>query len=200
MVFHNLSRKILFFKNHIKIARGSIISHKTEIGRYTRINAASHIGTCTIGAFCAIAGRLIVRSANHHVNYLNMQDYFQTTVLKSKIKVAGKTKGDTCIGHGVWIGDSVIVLSGVKIGNGAVIGAGSVVTKSIPPFSIAVGNPARVIKQRFSTEIIKAIEDLEWWNWDTSQLKNNKHLFEIDLDNVSLKDFKGAIDKVINNA
>ena len=83
-----------------------------------------------------------------------MQDNFQSIVLKSKVKVAGKIKGKVTIGHGVWIGDSVIILGGVSVGNGAVIGAGSVVTKSILPYSIAVGNPARTIRYRFNQEYL----------------------------------------------
>ena len=107
--------KFTLMRDHVHIAKGSKISSKVTIGRYTRINAASHIGPCTIGAFCAIGGRLIVRSSNHDMNYLNMQDYFQNTVLRSALKVAGKKKAETEIGNAVWIGDSVIVLSGVKL-------------------------------------------------------------------------------------
>ena len=79
--------------------------------------------------------------------------------------MAGKSKGKTAIGNAVWIGDSVIVLSGVMIGNGAVIGAGSVVTRDVPAFAIAAGNPARVIRYRFETEVCQLIEGLAWWDW-----------------------------------
>ena len=103
-VFHKIWRRVKryysFKKNNIKIARGSFVSSETTIGRYTRINAISHIGPCSIGSFCAIGGRLIVRSSDHYYSYLNMQDFFQSTVLKSKVKVAGKVKGKVFrIGH-----------------------------------------------------------------------------------------------------
>jgi virginiamycin A acetyltransferase len=182
---------ILFFyrkKNRIKIAKGSIISSETKIGRYTRINAPSYVGSCEIGSFCAIGGRLIIRSSDHFTNFLNMQDYFQHSILESNVKVAGKTKGKVKIGHGVWIGDSVIVLSGVSIGNGAVIGAGSVVTKAIPAYAIAVGNPARVIKYRFSAEVCEVIEKIDWWNWDIKKLRKNKFLFEQNLKKITKED------------
>ena len=108
----NLYKKLLFkkfcFKNHIKIAKGSFISSGVKIGRYTRINAISHLGAYSIGSFCAIGGRLIVRSSDHYITYLNMQDHFQSKVLKSDVKVAGKVKGEVNIGHGVWVGDSVV--------------------------------------------------------------------------------------------
>ena len=170
-VYQRLKRYYFFKKNHIKVPWDSKISSDTTIGRYTRINATSHIQTCSIGSFCAIGGRLIVRSSDHFTSYLNMQDNFQSIVLKSKVKVAGKIKGKVKIGHGVWIGDSVIILGGVSVGNGAVIGAGSVVTKSILPYSIAVGNPARTIRYRFNQEIIDLIDKSKWWEWDIKKIK-----------------------------
>lgn len=190
----SIAKKIIqiinFHKNHIKVAKGSFISRDTTIGRYTRINAASHLGSCEIGSFCAIGGRLIVRSSDHFINFLNMQDYFQTNILQSSVKVAGKTKGKTKIGHGVWIGDSVIILSGVNIGNGAVIGAGSVVTKSIPAYAIAVGNPAKVIKYRFDNAICTQLEELQWWSWDINKIRQNKFIFEIDLQRTTADELK----------
>jgi virginiamycin A acetyltransferase len=200
-VFHKIWRRVKryysFKKNNIKIARGSFVSSETTIGRYTRINAISHIGPCSIGSFCAIGGRLIVRSSDHYYSYLNMQDFFQSTVLKSKVKVAGKVKGKVRIGHGVWIGDSVMVLSGVSIGNGAVIGAGSIVTKAIPPYSVAVGNPARIIKYRFKKEVIDMIEQSKWWQWDMEKLKRNKFLFEENLENMTLDELQLLFKKVV---
>ena len=74
------------------------------------------------------------------------------------------------IGHDVWIGHGVKILGGVKIGNGAVIGTGAIVAKNIPPYAIAVGNPARVIKYRFDEETIKKLLAVKWWNWDLKKL------------------------------
>lgn len=80
------------------------------------------------------------------------------------------------IGHDVWIGHGVTILDGVKIGNGAVIGAGAVVTKDIPPYAIAVGNPAQVIKYRFDEETIKKLLAVKWWNWDLKKIADNMPL------------------------
>lgn len=82
--------------------------------------------------------------------------------------------GDVTVGNDVWIGTGVLVVCGnkkLKIGNGAVIGAGSVVTKDVPPFAVAAGNPARVIKYRFSQEVIQKLEELKWWDWPASELR-----------------------------
>lgn len=80
-------------------------------------------------------------------------------------------KGDIIIGSDVWIGANVIILSGVTIGNGAVIGNSTVVAKSVPPYGIVVGNPAKVIKKRFSEEEIKELLDISWWNWPDEKIK-----------------------------
>ena len=116
--------------------------------------------------------------------YANMQSEIQKKVAPS-IKVAGKSKGDVRIGNAVWIGDSVIVLPGVNIGDGAVIGAGSVVTKDIPPFSIAVGNPCKVIKYRFSKGKIDVLMRIKWWDWDVKKMKRNSSFFSINVDDIS---------------
>lgn len=76
-----------------------------------------------------------------------------------------KSKGDVIIGNDVWVGMNSMILSGVHIGNGAIIAAGAIVTKDVEPYSIVGGNPARVIKKRFDDTIIKRMEEIEWWNW-----------------------------------
>lgn len=189
----NAMRGLEFARRNIHVSRGSRVDPRTTIGKCTRINRPSDIGKCTIGAYCAIGGRLIVRSTDHHSNYANMQDWMQLKVLNSRVSVAGKTKGEVTIGNAVWIGDSVIILPGVSVGNGAVIGAGSVVTKPIPPYAVAVGNPARVIKKRFSDDVIGLLEQVNWWDWDLATLRARKEFFETDLSATTAKDLTGLL-------
>lgn len=82
-------------------------------------------------------------------------------------------KGDTVVGNDVWIGQNVTVMPGVHIGDGSIIGANSVVAKDIPPYSVAVGNPCRVIKKRFDDELIDYLLELKWWNWDAVKIFRN---------------------------
>lgn len=182
----------------VYIAKGTYVDYSVRIGKYTRINHISHIGNCEIGAFCAIGGRLVVRSSNHHTSYLNMQDWAQKKIIKSNMNVAGKEKGGVVIGNAVWVGDSVIILPGVTIGDGAVIGAGSVVTNSIPAYSIAAGNPARVLRQRFSDEIIEVLMRIDWWNWDVKTLRERKNIFEVDLEKISVDELQQILDGFVS--
>jgi virginiamycin A acetyltransferase len=184
------------YRNNIHVAKNTYLGGGVKLGRGTRINHPSHIENCTIGAYCAIAGRLIVRSSNHFVNYLNMQDWVQSNVIESSVFVSGKSKGRITIGNNVWIGDSVIILTGVTIGDGSIIGAGSVVVKSIPSYSIAAGNPCKIIRSRFSPEIIELISKIDWWNWSDKKLKVNKFLFEINFDEVSASELKNQLSKI----
>ena len=189
-------RRIDFTLRRVRVARGSFIADGVKIGRNTRINGVSHLGPCTIGAYCAIGGRLIIRSVDHYTNYLNMQDHFQRVVLKSAVEVSGKEKGKVTIGDGVWIGDSVIILGGVSVGNGAVIGAGSVVTRDVPCYAVIVGNPARFLKYRFSPEIIELIKDINWWNWSRKKLITNRQLFEVDFSVATESEVLSAISDI----
>jgi acetyltransferase-like isoleucine patch superfamily enzyme len=85
-------------------------------------------------------------------------------------------KGNIEIGNDVWIGAKSTIMSGVKIGDGAIIGAGSVVAKDIPPYTIWVGNPAKMIKKRFTDEQIEKLLKLKWWNWTENKVKEEASL------------------------
>jgi len=82
-------------------------------------------------------------------------------------------KGDTVVGNDVWIGQKVTVLPGIHIGDGAVIAANSTVTKDIPPYHIAGGNPCRIIRKRFDDELISYLLELKWWDWPAEKIFNN---------------------------
>jgi serine acetyltransferase len=82
-------------------------------------------------------------------------------------------KGDIIIQNDVWIGAKSTIMSGVKISNGALVGACSVVTKDVPPFAIVAGNPAKVVKYRFTEEQIEKLLSIAWWNWDEQKIKDN---------------------------
>ena len=84
----------------------------------------------------------------------------------------------------MWIGDSVIILPGVQVGDGAIIGAGSVVTRDVPAYSLVGGAPARFIRWRYPEPVIEVLAGFDWWNWDDARLRRNRALFEVDLTTV----------------
>lgn len=89
------------------------------------------------------------------------------------IRQAWDNKGDTIIGNDVWIGYEAVILSGVRIGDGAIIGARAVVTKDVPPYTIVGGVPARPIRRRFDDAVIKKLETLRWWDWDFEKIRRS---------------------------
>ena len=91
----------------------------------------------------------------------------------TNITSAWDNKGDIVIGNDVWIGYEAIVLSGVTIGDGAIIGTRAVVTKDVPPYTIVGGIPAKPIRKRFSDEVISKLLELQWWNWPENRIKEN---------------------------
>lgn len=128
--------------------------------------------TLKIGRFCSIAyGVTLMLGGQHRTDWVTT---FPLTVVfeeANHIKGHPTSKGDIIIGNDVWIGREAIIMSGVTIGNGAVIAARSVVTKNVAAYEVVGGNPARQIKFRFSEEIISELEKIAWWNWEVDKIK-----------------------------
>lgn len=131
-----------------------------------------------IGKFCQIAAgiKIIMNGANHRMN--SVTTYPFNIMGNGWEKVTPKLedlplKGNTVIGNDVWIGQKVTILPGVHIGDGAIIGANSVVTKDIPAYHIAGGNPCKIIRKRFDDELIKYLEEIKWWNWKEDKIFAN---------------------------
>lgn len=129
-----------------------------------------------MGKFCSIAcgAKFLFTSANHTQKSLSTYPFpifFDEWDLDVEdITSAWDRKGDIIIGNDVWIGYEAVIMSGITIGDGAIIGARSVVTKDIPPYTIVGGVPARQIRRRFSEETIAALLELKWWNWPREKI------------------------------
>lgn len=130
-----------------------------------------------IGNFCSISSNVtVLLNSEHRLDWISTYPFpaFYNKWPKAKnIRGQAINKGDVIIGNDVWIGCNAIILSGVKIMDGAVIGAGSVVTKDVEPYTIVAGNPAKVIRKRFDDKIIKNLLEIKWWNWDDLKIEKN---------------------------
>ncbi len=134
-----------------------------------------------IGKFCAIGrgAKFIMNGANHAMSGLSSYPFYifgngWETVTPGKEDLP--YKGDTIIGNDVWIGYEALIMPGVRIGNGAVIASRSVVTHDVPAYSIVGGNPAKVIKSRFSPDDVARLEELAWWDWPIEKVTRNLHV------------------------
>ncbi len=136
-----------------------------------------------IGSFCSIAQEvLILLGGNHPSSWVSQFPFdLEQGVFPNKSEPKYKhSKGDIIIGNDVWLGRRSIILSGVSIGDGAVIAAGAVVTKDVPPYTIVGGNPARIIRKRFEEDTIKALLKISWWNWEDDRINRSLHLINSD--------------------
>ena len=130
-----------------------------------------------IGKFCSIAcgAKFLFTSGNHALKSLSTYTFplfFEEWGLDAKdIRSAWDNKGDIVIGNDVWIGYEAVIMSGVKIGDGAIIGTRAVVTKDVEPYTIVGGVPAKPIRKRFDDETIKALEALRWWDWEFDEIQ-----------------------------
>ena len=176
---------IYFWSKILRKIRGSAIRnsqiHKTSkieagsqilnllMGKHSFCGYDCEISNCEIGSFTSIANGVIVGGGMHPMDWVGMSPVFYKGRDSIKAKFSEFEREPvktTFIGHDVWIGRNVLIKQGVRIGNGAVIGMGSVVTKDVPPYAIFGGNPAKLIRYRFSNDIIQRLLESKWWELD----------------------------------
>ena len=153
---------------------------------FQRNNVLYHYPECNhdklkIGKFCSIAcgAKFLFNAGNHTLNSMSTYTFpifFEEWELSSdvdSIAQAWDNHGDIIVGNDVWIGYEAVIMSGVKIGNGAIIGTRAVVTKDVPPYTIVGGIPAKMIRRRFDDATIERLEALHWWDWDYEKIKRS---------------------------
>lgn len=125
-----------------------------------------------IGSFCSFAsGVKILLGGEHRADWVTTFPFPATWVEAADIPGHPYSKGDVTIGNDVWIGTEAIILSGVQIGDGAVIGARSVISQNVPPYAIVAGSPARLIRYRFEPELIERLIAVKWWNLSDESIR-----------------------------
>jgi len=159
---------------NVKICENVEVDSETQIGKYTYVGQYTTITSAKIGNYCSIASFVKIGHGEHNLKKISTNSIFY----KNSFKELTKKKCE--IGHDVWIGTDAIILRGVKIGNGSVIGANSLVNIDIPEYSVAVGSPVRIIKKRFENTKIAEIKKLEWWNYDYNEASDILNEFQND--------------------
>ena len=144
----------------------SYIGFNTYIGEGSQIR---HY--CEFGRYCSVGRNVSIGLGQHNSNCMSTSPFFKLTKVNEKIFVSRDPIRRVIVGNDVWIGDNASILSGLKIGDGAIIGAGAVVTKDVKPYSIVGGVPAKIIKMRFDESTINDLQDIEWWNLNPSLLQ-----------------------------
>ena len=155
-----------------KVINGAQIVN-SNIDRYTYISSSNII--CTkIGSFCSIAGGTTIGGGRHPIDWVSTSPVFYKgrNILKTNFSDRSfEEYANTIIGNDVWIGSKCLIKGGVTIGDGVIIGMGSVVTHDVPPYEVWAGNPAKFIKKRFDDETIEKLLSCKWWELSDGELK-----------------------------
>lgn len=170
--FSNVSKKA-------KVWRFAKLDH-SNVADYSYIGPGARVVYATIGKFCSIAGNTSIGLAAHPLDFLSSSPIFFShrnatghTWVKEKENVSFEEYKRVVIGNDVWIGSRAMILGGVNIGDGAVVGAGAIVTKDVPAYAIVAGVPARIIKYRFDEETRLKLLQTRWWDMPYSDMKEN---------------------------
>lgn len=193
----NTSQEAMYLKsNTVKINPGARIIESTllgptylnknthvgpnvTLGKYFGMNESGFIARAQIGAFCAFGARTAINPFNHPTNWLstnefqyhpNSFDWVEEYRDFIRLDRTPDMFERVSVGNDVWTGHNVCIMPGVSIGDGAVIGAGSIVTRDVPPYAIVAGAPAMIKRYRFDEKIIHRLIAVRWWDFELSQL------------------------------
>lgn len=171
--------------------RNLVIGSSLGRGSYTGSNSV--IKNAEIGGYCCIAWNVSIGGDSHNYRAASLLDdrHWEKTLGVTFAQGEGYDGSPRClIGNDVWIGASASILSGVKVGDGSVIGSGAVVVKDVPPYSIVAGVPAKVLKPRFPTKTAERLSRIRWWDWEDAVIAEHAALLHGCLDNAVLSELE----------
>ena len=162
-------------ESKISVSKGTYVLGDLKVGKYSSFGINCFFrGDIEIGNYTQLGACVSIHTRNHPIDYLTT--YQKKTLFNGKLKELRSDEKVT-IGSDVWIGHGAIILQGLKIGNGAIIAAGAVVTKDVDDFAIVAGVPAKLIKYRFNDKQKHYVNSLKWWLKDPQELNRMKDLF-----------------------
>jgi acetyltransferase-like isoleucine patch superfamily enzyme len=163
----------------VYLNRNTQVGPDVVVGKYFGMNESCYVARATVGAYCAIGARTSINPFNHPTDWLSINEFqyhpnsFDWVPEYNDFKRLSRTPDmfqHAVIGNDVWTGHNVNIMAGVNVGDGAVIGAGSVVTKDVPAYAIVAGVPAQIRKFRFPEKTIERLLRLKWWELELSDL------------------------------
>ncbi len=166
MIFDSVIDKKAAVRNRSRL-------YHVNIGKYTYVGRNTLIQHTVIGSFCSISEECNIGMPSHPSTFVSTSPVFLEGNNYLYENFASFKYNDcpiTHIGNDVWIGTRALIKAGISVGNGAIIAAGAVVTKDVPPYAIVGGVPARIIRFRFDQEEIEKLEDLRWWDWQNEKI------------------------------
>ena len=147
-----------------------------ELGDYSYLGPGCMVADAQIGRFCAIAAQVRIGAPNHPLDrpsqhrFTYCPEYYSPTAQRDHAFFRQRRDARVVIGNDVWIGHAVIVMPGVKVGDGAVLAAGAVVTRDVAPYTIVGGVPAKQIRERFNRTIAAQLSQIAWWDWPSETI------------------------------
>lgn len=196
-LFNKKVSVLSFVNDNCRISKKAVVYrhariNKVSIGDYSYIGKSTIIHDTTIGKFCSISDCCVIGLPAHFISTISSSPLFNYRKNGTKASWVHmdmrEIPFDVEIGNDVWIGYGAMIAGPVRIGDGAVVAGGAVVTKDVPPYAIVGGVPAKVIRYRFSQEVIDELNGLQWWNLPDDVLKKNLDLFQ--KEDIALEDLK----------
>ena len=172
------------FTKYTHVLRGSRMNH-VKVGKYSRIGINCKLTNVVIGNYSCIGENCVLGVGQHPTNFLTYHSIFYKKGNWGwhddwiKFPVGFKEQAQITIGNNVWIGQRVVVMDGVTIGDNSIVATGAIVTKDVPPFSIVGGVPAKIIKTMFNEEIRSRLQEIQWWNLPDEEITKVINLFHI---------------------
>ena len=182
-------------EDYVGIGRNSIVE-RSYFARHSYVGYNAIVENTEIGKFSSLSWNTTISAAHHPKEYLSQHEFLyerRHNIVKKEIYDPHPKK--VIIGNDVWIGANAIVMPGLTISDGAIIGAGAVVTKDVPAYTIVAGVPAKIIKFRFSRTIINELLKIKWWNLPDDFIIKNIDLFSNKLDKQVIENLKKRINK-----
>jgi acetyltransferase-like isoleucine patch superfamily enzyme len=177
-LLRNKIRRKLFGSQEEILYTKDVLGDRFEVGDHTygkpKVISWGERSSLRIGRYCSIASEVIIfLGSEHRVDWVSTYPFPFLWKQAKSIQGHPATRGDVIIGNDVWVGFGATILSGVTVGDGAAIGACSVVTRDVPPYAIVAGNPAHLIRYRFDAETIGELLRIRWWDWPDIRVREN---------------------------